>query len=193
MTETLDLFPELKEDAPMILSGSDVITEGTRASWAVFSSDRRHRYLLCRQFKPVIDTSFLVVGMLNPSTAGATEDDPTIRKLIHFAKRDGHGSLLVWNVFSIISSDPSILNDPHNCSLGPRNIEAIKFAMNMGLGIYVVAWGVPKYRHVEESTRNVQAMARSIKPLHRFGKPTKDGYPRHPLYLRNDTPIERHR
>ena len=47
--------------------------------------------------------------MLNPSTADETDDDPTIRRCIEFAKRDGYGGIHVVNLFAIRATDPKEL------------------------------------------------------------------------------------
>jgi hypothetical protein len=62
----------------------------------------------------------LVFCMLNPSTADASEDDPTIRRGVDFANRFGYGRLVVVNLFALCATDPRQLNmirDP----VGPDN------------------------------------------------------------------------
>lgn len=62
---------------------------------AVFSPDRAHRYRLTREWysdRP----PFVVIG-LNPSTADESQDDPTIRRCLSFARREGCGSLVMVN------------------------------------------------------------------------------------------------
>lgn len=62
----------------------------------------------------------LVFLLLNPSTADATNDDPTIRRCIGYGKRWGFTELKVGNIFAYRSTDPSQLNlcvDP----VGPKN------------------------------------------------------------------------
>src|SRR5689334_4931611 len=72
---------------------------------AVFDSPQRtRRYLLTRIWDPTIKP--LVVLMLNPSTANALTDDPTIRRLAGpngFARREGAGGVVVVNLFSLCS------------------------------------------------------------------------------------------
>jgi hypothetical protein len=71
---------------------------------AYFSPDRKYRYWLLRVWddsKPIL----CVIGV-NPSTADETLDDPTIRRVIGFAKRLGYGGALMLNVGAYRSTDP---------------------------------------------------------------------------------------
>lgn len=191
----LDLFPELKEPAPKLIDGDDVETVGSARSWATFSADGVYRYVLGRQWNP--DQAWFVVGMLNPSKAGARDDDPTIRRLIAFAKRDQCGGLLVWNAMAMVSPHPKTLHEHllrGGDVVGPRNIEALRCAVRAPLmARSVVAWGKPPYHRLEKTVRRAQVEALCIRNyLWRIGPATKHGWPRHPLYLRADTPLERH-
>jgi len=180
--------------APTWLTSPDVVTEGNFGSWATFSTDRQYRYLLGRTWDT--DRPTLVLGMLNPSKAGGLRDDgrpdndPTISRCLGFAKRDRYGSLVVWNACALISTDPRELakaQDPK----GPRNLDAIAAALGAPtLPSAVVAWGRPQNVAVRRLLRTAYVHALSSgRRLYRFGKPTLNGWPRHPLYLRADTPI----
>lgn len=72
-------------------------------SSADFSRCRRYRYALRRTFGAAGTVMF--VG-LNPSTADETQDDPTIRRCIGFAKRWGYGRLIVANLYAWRATDP---------------------------------------------------------------------------------------
>lgn len=71
---------------------------------AVLSPCGTYRYRLTRLW----DKTLPVLGwiMLNPSTADASVDDPTIRKCVGFAKRGGFGSIVVTNLFAFRATDP---------------------------------------------------------------------------------------
>lgn len=74
---------------------------------AVFNEDRTRRYWLEREWG-ALDPGRGTVGfvMLNPSAAGETKDDPTIRKCVGFAKRWGFSGIVVVNLIPIVSTDP---------------------------------------------------------------------------------------
>jgi hypothetical protein len=85
----------------------------------------------------------LVVCMLNPSTANAEVDDPTILTLVHFAKAWGYGGLLIVNLFAYRSPTPKALLDAAY-PVGPRNDgaidDALHYAQHHGAKM-LVAWG----------------------------------------------------
>ena len=84
---------------------------------AGFSRCGRYRYWLRRIWDPAL-AHCVFIG-LNPSTADATEDDPTLKRCISFAQKWGYGSLLLVNLFSLRATDPRGLKmaaDP----IGPK-------------------------------------------------------------------------
>lgn len=64
---------------------------------AEFSECRKYRYVLWRRWDwKGYGNQVMFIG-LNPSTADETEDDPTIRRCIRFAKDWGYSGLLMMN------------------------------------------------------------------------------------------------
>lgn len=123
--------------------------------------------------------------MLNPSTADATEDDPTIRRVLGFSRREGWGRIEIVNLFAFRATDPfeiSRADDP----IGQDNDEAIRTAVS-GAQIVVLAWGAS--RVARDRAEDVLPMLRDlgVEPMC-FGR-TKGGSPRHPLYLPADAPL----
>ena len=104
---------------------------------ATFSPCKVYRYSLTRGFDDGPACNFL---MLNPSTATATEDDPTIRRCIGFAKGWGYGVLYVTNLFALRATDPRELYK-HAEPVGPDNDRCILTAAT-GSQLVVAAWGV---------------------------------------------------
>ena len=76
-------------------------------AWACFSRCGRYRWWLGRRWQPGAP-ALLFIG-LNPSRADSAGDDPTLRRLMGFARRWGYGALEVCNLFSWISPDPRVL------------------------------------------------------------------------------------
>ncbi|MFL5350908.1 MAG: DUF1643 domain-containing protein [Hyalangium sp.] len=150
---------------------------------AIFSPCRTWRYLLWRYWdrsKPIC----AFIG-LNPSTADETQDDPTVRRCIRFAKDWGYGALWMLNAYAFRATDPRDLKQVMGGmgAIGPQTDTYLQQAA-VNCGIVIAAWGA----HCPGSRQDeIRAMfAGAGKPLYLLGQ-TKDGCPRHPLYLRADT------
>lgn len=149
---------------------------------AVIDPSGLYRYSLTRRWG-IGTPNRVCFMMLNPSTANASADDPTIRRCIGFAKRWGHDSLEVVNVFALRTSDPAKLLLSNN-PLGMNNHAYIQEAFVFAEKI-VVAWGA--------SVSVVSWLPRHIMADHKhklfcLGL-TKTGHPRHPLYVKADTEL----
>jgi hypothetical protein len=98
------------------------------------------------ELKRIWDESLplLVVCMLNPSTADAFKNDPTILTLIHFAKLWGYGGILVVNLSAFRASSPAVMMREGALGIGPSNhaylSDAVIYARDHGKSI-VAAWG----------------------------------------------------
>jgi len=148
---------------------------------ARISLDRVYRYHLWRTWDDDAPR-FVVIG-LNPSTADETVDDPTIRRCIGFARREGCGGLDMVNLFAFRATDPASMkaaSDP----IGDANDAVIAAVITTRASDRIVAaWGV----HGAFLGRGA-AVARTCPTLRCFGV-TKDGHPKHPLYLSSSTPL----
>lgn len=135
--------------------------------------DGEYRYWLSRTWDERGEPMAWI--MLNPSTADASVDDPTIRRCMGFAKAWGFGSLWVVNLFALRSTDPAALRT-HPDPVGPRNDEFIREAAQHA-SLVVAAWG----NHGAYLTRGYKVAA-LIPNLHVLSM-TGAGQPAHPLYL----------
>lgn len=144
---------------------------------AYFSADQRYRYILSRSW-PGAEQRMLIC-MLNPSKADAVVDDPTIRRCIGFAEREGYGGITVVNLFALRATKPTELRrwkDP----VGPENDDWIKLVLSTHDKM-VCAWGAHPF--VDRRMEKVLDLARAEgRETYCFGV-TASGYPRHPLYL----------
>ena len=104
---------------------------------AELSSDRVYRYSLSRIWEPT-KHPLAFIG-LNPSTADETEDDPTIRRCMGFARDGGYGGVLMLNLFAFRSTKPKGLLDAED-PVGPQN-DAVLLRATEGLPVVVCAWG----------------------------------------------------
>lgn len=147
---------------------------------AILSKCGLYRYNLSRRWS---DGKTCVFVMLNPSTADASSDDPTIRRCIGFARREGCGGLVVVNLFALRATQPLALlaeKDP----IGPMNDEFLIDAIVNSSGPAIAAWGA----HGTFMDRADTVRRMTDKPLWALGV-TKAGQPRHPLYVRGDAPL----
>lgn len=146
---------------------------------AEFSDCRTWRYTLWRRWRVDGKAKLLMVIGLNPSTADEKDDDPTIRRCINFAKGFGYGGLLMMNAFAFRATQPKDMQaaaDP----VGPGNDAALSL-WRPEVGMVIAAWGV----HCPDD--RADTVCRLVdRPVHCLGL-TKDGKPKHPLYLRSDT------
>ena len=154
------------------------------SSAAVLSNDGLYRYVLTRTWQPEVHRLWFI--MLNPSTADATVDDPTIRRCMGFARRFGYGGVGVVNLYAYRATKPADLwkaADP----VGPENDSTIG-AMLVERSYFdvptVAAWGA---NAKPERVAQVLAMPGAHR-LMCLGL-TKAGQPRHPLYLRSDAAL----
>lgn len=151
------------------------------SSAALLSDDGLYRYWLTRRWAEGPRALFV---MLNPSTADAQVDDPTIRRCVGFAKGCGCGSLVVVNLYAYRATSPADMlaaADP----VGPECDRWIESWAERVDGPRVVAWGA--------NARPARvAEFRYLTQPHEFDAlgVTKDGQPRHPLYLRADSQLQ---
>lgn len=145
---------------------------------ACFDANGIYRYSLWRQWDA--SAAKLVFIMLNPSTADAQCNDPTIRRCIGFAQAWGYGRLEVVNLFGLRTPDPQRLRqavDP----IGAQCDEHIQTAAQQADQI-ILAWG-----NWGNFAGRDQAVVRLLATynLYCLGL-NQSGQPRHPLYLKRD-------
>ncbi len=145
---------------------------------AVISPRGRYRYLLTRYISN--SPKQLVFIMLNPSTADAVDDDPTIRRCIGFCKSFGYGKVSVVNLFAFRATDPSELLTAHD-PIGAENAKYIKDTVEKA-DLTICAWGTKG--SINNQDKVVLELLKHSR-LHAL-KISKRGYPCHPLYLKSD-------
>lgn len=148
--------------------------------WAHLSPDGKHRLALQRIWGPDGEKPRLVMFVgLNPSTADARVDDPTLRRCIGFAKAWGFDGLYMANLFSLRSPYPRDLLADEQPTHPDTDIWLT--AMRYQSDLCVAAWG--QHAIAKQRERHVRDL---LDDLHVLGL-CADGSPRHPLYMRGDT------
>ena len=147
-------------------------------SGAVFSNCFNYRYALWRFWDRKLPYA-MFIG-LNPSTADATKDDPTIRRCINFSKDWGYGGLVMANLFALRATKPKDMLSHNLPQKGMLNDDYL-IELSKNAGIVIAAWGTNgEYKHRDEFVLNM------IPGMKHLGL-TKHGKPRHPLYLKSNT------
>jgi hypothetical protein len=139
-----------------------------------------YRYSLTRYWA---EPPFVAFVMLNPSTADASQDDPTIRRCIGYAQDWGYGGLHVVNLFALRATDPKELLK-HPDPVGPRNVTAL-LTLPSQVEKVVCGWGAMSGGLKRLRPHAQTTMARLVAKYNRIFmlRLTKDGFPSHPLYL----------
>jgi hypothetical protein len=150
---------------------------------ATFDRSGRYRYRLWRQWDEALPAITLV--MLNPSAADAVYNDQTISTCMRLARRFNFGSIEVVNLFAYCTSDPRQLKQARN-PVGKHNDHYI-WASAQKANSILIAWG----NHGNLQSRHMEVLDMLVHlatPLYCLGV-TKQGQPRHPLYLPGDAPM----
>ena len=167
----------------MICDQGDLLQSGS----AIISDDGLYRYELRRWWGP---SRFAMFIGLNPSTADAKTNDPTIIRCCGFARRWGFDGIIMVNMYALRSTDPRKLRD----SLDPMGkLNDMHLVTNAEkAGCIIACWGTPGgptgARSMDPGSASVVEVLEGYS-LQCLGR-NKDGSPKHPLYLRNDTKLE---
>lgn len=153
---------------------------------AILSPCRTYRYVLTRRWADTQPGDTVAFIGLNPSTADETEDDPTIRRCIGFAKRLGYNSLSMLNLMAYRATNPQ---DVLFASLagtdivGPEN-DTYLMVFGWAAACRIACWGIGATNYGREEIVKAMFPGR----MHSFGT-TQAGFPRHPLYLPADATL----
>ena len=157
--------------------------------------ESNYRYLLWREWNS--SGKSIVFVMLNPSRADATVNDRTITRCLQFARSWGYGRLEVVNLFAYRTSKPSLLKQalertslcakpnsaPVSSPIGKDNYRYIKESVAR-CDLTILAWG--NYGIWQQQDLMVFQLLKNYSPFYCLGV-TKQGCPRHPLYLKSST------
>lgn len=145
---------------------------------AHFSRCGRYRYALWRTWDTARPACCFIA--LNPSTADATRDDPTMRRCMAFARRWGFGGMSVGNIFAFRATRPADMKAEAR-PIGRANDRWLQ-RLAAESHVVVAAWG----SHGAWRARDAHVL-QLLGAVDCLGV-TASGAPRHPLYVRGDTP-----
>lgn len=154
------------------------------------SENQKYRFLLGKQGKKM-----LVCCGVNPSTARPDDLDPTMKRVESLAKNHGYDGYVMINLYPLRETVPENLPEERDQVISDVNMEIIKNLFRSFAGeIHIwAAWGtaVEKRAYLKECLQEIVSLAEVYDcKWYRMGDLTKDGHPRHPLYLSNDCKME---
>lgn len=145
-----------------------------------------HRDLLGAEwaFEPPRRTCLFIA--CNPSVAGSTVDDPSLRKMMHFGRQGGFSDLQLGNIFAWRATDPRELSTSED-PVGDLNDATLKTLAGQADRI-VCAWGTGSTVRAGRFSRRVAAVRELLADRELWAlRLTINGQPEHPLYLPNAT------
>ena len=143
---------------------------------AVLDPTRAYRYELTRTWSSAPPVTWL---MLNPSTADAVVDDPTVARCARRAQRIGAGGIVIVNLFAYRATRPAELArcpDP----VGELNDEFIRQAIAEPGRLVIAGWGAHGTLR-GRAGQVTRMLATAGVPIWCLGT-TRNGQPVHPLY-----------
>lgn len=157
-------------------------TKGDAVSEAVYSDCEKYRYSLTRIWDAAGARALFV--MLNPSTATEVQNDPTVERCERRARALGFGGFRVTNIFAWRDTDPKNMRAAHD-PVGPENNDTIRQSALSWVrdtnDQIICAWGAHG-DHLGQGFAIQSLLRKCDKPLYSLGM-TKQGHPKHPLYI----------
>jgi hypothetical protein len=154
---------------------------------ATFSPDGKYRQLMRRWLGQTFPGRYMLFIGMNPSTADALVNDPTCAREWSFAQREGFDAMVKANVGDYRATDPRMLLAPGVVASSVDNLPAIRAAAARADKV-VLCHGKLNKALAPAGRALVEAMKSDGVTLWSFGQ-NADGSPKHPLYLRGDTPL----
>ena len=144
-----------------------------------FCGDQEYRYFLKVPLSGGAGVCLFL--MLNP---GSLDDDrkrhPTRERCEAFAREWGYGELWTCNLFALRSPNPRDLRSSAD-PIGPDNDAHIRAAARK-VDIIVCAWG-NRGGYMGRAQEVVSILRKAGAKLYTLGELTKQGQPRHPLFV----------
>ena len=150
--------------------------------YSVMSACKTYRYQLHRSWDDSLPTVCYV--LLNPSTADATVDDPTVLRCVERAKRLGFGSLSMVNLFSFRATKPIQMM---RSKVDPIGVHTDSYITEAAEQAKMIICGWSKHGHF--LGRHDYVLRFVLRPFVKKCyalRMNKDNTPSHPLYLPYD-------
>jgi hypothetical protein len=152
---------------------------------AYFSKCKKYRWLLVRQWDLSKPTKAILWILMNPSTATADVNDPTIAKVCKFSRRWGYNRVLIVNMMGYRATNPKDLLDLKNACGYENQIWIANLAVK-GTPV-ICAWGKTHKRLMRHENSLRKMLRKTVGVKYYAMRLNNDGGPYHPLYLPDNT------
>ena len=149
---------------------------------ATISTCDLYRYNLTRKWNNEGNNLVSFIG-LNPSTADASQDDPTLTRCINFSKALGFDGLILVNLFAYRSTSPKLMME-YDEPIGEENNTYIIDAISK-TNKTILCWG--NHGSYKSRDKELLELIKSYKESYYCFGLTKKNQPKHPLYLSKTT------
>ena len=136
----------------------------------------------------------LICFGINPSTAEPGKLDNTLKSVERLAANNGYDSWIMLNIYPQRATDPGNLHQEKDKMIHENNLAAINrlFGKYKDLQVWA-AWGnnILRRPFLKDCLKDIY-LATKVHGIDwvRIGNLSKAGHPRHPLYVKADTPLE---
>ena len=166
----------------------DIPTKAIKST-AEFSKCRQFRYTLIRDFQKGKGT--LTFILLNPSTANEEFNDPTIARCENRTIAMGFKRMVITNIYPFRATNPKEMFAAKNARGEKSKIKSLIYKNNEAIldhakrsKLVICAWGC--HSQSESTSNEVKEILDEHKVKLHVLELSKNGRPKHPLYLRND-------
>lgn len=147
------------------------------------SPDNKYRYALGTKGEKT-----LFCFGINPSTATPEKHDQTISKVKNITYKKGFDSFVMLNIYPLRATDPKLLPEKVDWQEHNINVDAILHLLKDGAVVWA-AWGdlINSRKWLKECRNDILSkIMKTNKNIRwvKMGALTKNGNPRHPLYLK---------
>jgi len=154
---------------------------------ALFSPCERYRHLLRRWRGDTFPERYVLWIGMNPSTADASANDPTVAREWHFTVREGFSAMAKVNIGDYRATEPKMLLAEGVVAVSPENLPTIR-EQAAGAALVIVCHGRLNRALRDAGAATLAALRQDGVRMRCFGV-NADGSTKHPLYLPNDQPL----
>lgn len=144
-------------------------------------SEPGYRFMLEQAGKKML----FVIG-LNPSTADDKQADPTMRKILCFAEKNGYDGYVMFNLTAQRATNPNNLDREPNEAMHQLNLKKIaELSERYPDANVLLAFGngIGSGRYPRPCFQNICRILQQYRRIWKYLALMKYGHPKHPLYL----------